>query len=250
METFFLACFAFGALFTLASVLLGVAGHAAGSHAGHLPHGGHDALVTGTPHAPAASDAAPALHAMHAAASPPATVPAAGLAGEPGQAPGSSAGLLWLAHLPLLNAAPVLALVTWLGATGYLLLRVTTWPLVAVSAAALLAGVAAALLMAAFLQKVLSGERVMDPREYRLEGTLARVTVSIPAGGTGEIVFTKAGRRRSEAARSLDGQPIARGTEVVIMRYARGVAGVQPWEALMASTAASTPAAPPAGHGV
>jgi membrane protein implicated in regulation of membrane protease activity len=245
VETLFLACFAFGALFTLASVLLGVAGHAAGGHAGHLPHGGHDALAPQALHSPPDLNASamPAAHAMHA------PTPAMGQAGELGQAPGSSTPLLWLAHLPLLNATPVLAFVTWLGAAGYLLLRVTAWPLLAVSAVALASGLVAALLMAAFLQKVLSGERVMDPREYRLEGTLARVTVGIPAGGTGEIVFTKAGRRRSEAARSLDGRPIARGTEVVIMRYARGIASVQPWEALLASTTASTSAAPPFGQG-
>jgi hypothetical protein len=44
METFFLACFVFGALFTLVSVLLGAASHAPGAdvgHFGHLGHGGH-----------------------------------------------------------------------------------------------------------------------------------------------------------------------------------------------------------------
>ena len=43
MENIFLACFAFGALFTLASVVLGFAGHGAahlGHGAAHLGHGG------------------------------------------------------------------------------------------------------------------------------------------------------------------------------------------------------------------
>jgi len=80
-----------------------------------------------------------------------------------------------------------------------------------------------------FLRMVLAGERTMDPATYRLEGTIARVTVGIPEGGTGEIVFTKAGARRSEAARSLSGRAVPRGTEVVVVEYERGVATVQPW---------------------
>jgi len=99
--------------------------------------------------------------------------------------------------------------------------------------AALLAGLAGAMLLGAFLRKVMAGEVTLDPRDYRLEGTLAKVTVSIPAGGVGEIVFTKAGRRRSEAARSVVGQAIPRGSEVVILRYERGAAHVQLWEQLL-----------------
>ena len=60
-------------------------------------------------------------------------------------------------------------------------------------------------LVARFLGLVLAGEREMDPDDYRLEGTVSQVTVSIPAGGTGEVVFSKAGARRSEAARAMGG---------------------------------------------
>jgi hypothetical protein len=55
------------------------------------------------------------------------------------------------------------------------------------------------------------------------------VTVRVPDHGTGEVVFSKAGLRRSEAARGLDGAAIPRGTEVVITQYADGFATVQPW---------------------
>lgn len=97
----------------------------------------------------------------------------------------------------------------------------------------MLAGLAAAALIAAFLRKLVAGSRALDPRDFRLVGTLARVTVTIPAGGVGEIVFSKAERRRSEAARGVDGQAVPRNTEVVIMDYARGVATVEPWDALL-----------------
>ncbi|MBX6341462.1 MAG: hypothetical protein IRY97_03315, partial [Thermomicrobiaceae bacterium] len=135
--------------------------------------------------------------------------------------------------VPLLNASSLLAFLTWFGAAGYLLLAVAGWPLLLVLPVAILAGLAAALLIGLFLGKIIGGERVMDPRAYRLEGTVARVTVSIPAGGVGEIVFTKAGARRSEAARSLIGRAIPRETEVVIVDYDRGVAAVQTLDELV-----------------
>lgn len=84
--------------------------------------------------------------------------------------------------------------------------------------------------IALFLARVRAGEREMDPEEYRLKGTVARVTVRIPPDGVGEIIFSKAGVRRSEAARSLRGEPIGRDTEVVIVEYVRGVAKVVPLE--------------------
>ena len=59
--------------------------------------------------------------------------------------------------------------------------------------------------------------------------TFCQVTVGIPAGGTGEIIFEKAGVRRSEAARAVNGTAIPRGSEVVITAYAKGFATVQPW---------------------
>jgi hypothetical protein len=89
--------------------------------------------------------------------------------------------------------------------------------------------------VARFLGLVLAGERVMDPEDYRLVGTVGQLTVSIPAGGTGEVMFTKGGTRRSEAARALGGGPIQRGSEVVVTNYEDGFATVQPWGEFMAA---------------
>lgn len=212
METLFLACFVFGALFTLASVALGMAHGAAhgtdGGPLGHLPHG------SDTAHA--VPDGAP-------------TQPGDGGHGEPGSGAPHKGGLHGPARLPLLNLSSVLAFVTWFGAAGYLALRFTASPLLAV-AGALLGGTAGAMAIALFLARVRAGEREMDPEEYRLKGTVARVTVRIPPDGVGEIIFSKAGVRRSEAARSLRGEPIGRDTEVVIVEYVRGVAKVVPLE--------------------
>jgi hypothetical protein len=81
-----------------------------------------------------------------------------------------------------------------------------------------------------FLVKVLlAGQTFMDPQDSRMEGTVARVTMPIHDGQIGEIVFSREGARRSEGARSSTGAPIARGTEVVIVRYEGGLAYVEPW---------------------
>jgi hypothetical protein len=66
--------------------------------------------------------------------------------------------------------------------------------------------------------------------DYYLPGTIARVLSPIRARGTGEIMYVKGGTRQVAAARSIDGEPIARGTEVVIVRYELGIAYVHPWD--------------------
>lgn len=198
METIFLVCFAFGALFTLVSVVLGVGGHGA-AHIGH----GHDFGHLGHPHA------------------------------ESGDRFGS---------LPLLSVSSIVGALTWFGAAGYLLLRLGDWALPAVVLGALIAGAVGWYLIARFLGLVLSGEREMDPADYRLEGTVGQVTVPIPAGGTGEVVFSKAGSRRSEAARAISGGPIPRGSEVVITTYVDGFATVQPWGEFIAARDKLAPA--------
>lgn len=221
METFFLVCFTFGALFTVASVALGFAGSA--MHAGHAG-GGH---AGGAGHGHVAGDHG-GHHSVHTD-------------GDGGHQ-----------VVPLLNVSSLLAFLTWFGAAGFLLLRYATWPAVFAVAGGVAGGLAGAVLIALFLGKVLAGEREMDPRDYRMEGTIARVTVTIPAGGTGEIVFSKAGRRRGEAARSLSGDPIPRGEDVVVIEYARGVAAVQPWDEFVArkQPEAVEQRTPPAGSGV
>jgi membrane protein implicated in regulation of membrane protease activity len=202
METVFLVCFAFGALFTAVSAVLGLAHTSVpGADVGHFGHLGHG------------------VHAPHGA-----RVPHVANAGHM---------RLPVPLLAILNASSVLAFLTWFGAAGYLALRFGGWTLAPALAVAVAAGLAGALLLGAFLNKVTAGEQVLDPRAFRLEGTLARVTVSVPAQGAGEVVFIKEGRTRSEAARSATGNPIPRGTEVVILRYDRGVAHVQPWDQLL-----------------
>jgi membrane protein implicated in regulation of membrane protease activity len=255
METFFLVCFVFGALFTLTSFFLGALGAGLG-HGVHLGHGGDAGPAGHFGHAEpvghgGAAHAPQGPHGLHVPHGP-----SDATGGE--QMGGVVSGHLgFLAQVPIFNLTALLGFLTWFGAAGFVLLRFGTWPLVAVLLVALFAGFVAALLLALFLRKLLEGERVMDPADYRLQGTLARVTVSIPATGVGEIIFIMAGARRSEAARSATGQPLARGTEVVILHHARGVAAVQPWRELLGrepddhpppAESTSAPALPTADH--
>jgi len=59
------------------------------------------------------------------------------------------------------------------------------------------------------------------------------VSMTIRENGTGEIIFPLGGSRRCSGARSSDGALIAKGTEVVIERYDKGIAYVKKWDELM-----------------
>jgi hypothetical protein len=81
-----------------------------------------------------------------------------------------------------------------------------------------------------FLSRVLiSPEESMDPADYEMTGVLGRVSVSIRDKGTGEIIYSQAGTRRTCGARGEDGNAITKGTEVVVTRYEKGIAFVRPW---------------------
>ena len=127
-----------------------------------------------------------------------------------------------------------MAFLTWFGGAGYILrVYYGAWLPLAVALAVLI-GVAGAAIVFAFLSRVLyASQTVLDPKDYYLPGTLARVSSPIRAGGTGEVIYSKGGTRQVAGARSLDGREIGRDNEVVIMRYERGLAYVQRWDDLM-----------------
>jgi hypothetical protein len=61
-------------------------------------------------------------------------------------------------------------------------------------------------------------------------GVLGRICSTIGKGGTGEIIFSQGGTRQTCVARSEDGEALARGAEVIVTRYERGIAYVRRWE--------------------
>ena len=81
-----------------------------------------------------------------------------------------------------------------------------------------------------FLSKVLiSGEECLDPADFEMVGVLGKLSVPIREGGTGELIYSQAGTRRVCGARSENGNIIAKGTEVVVTRYDKGIAYVRLW---------------------
>jgi hypothetical protein len=129
------------------------------------------------------------------------------------------------------NFASAMAFLAWFGGVGYLLSARGNFSRLAVLAAAVGAGLFGALLVFGFLAKVLlRNERELDAADFRMEGVLGRVTVPIREAGTGEIVYSQGGTRRSCGARSENGGGIVRGAEVVVTRYEAGIAYVRLWE--------------------
>ena len=82
---------------------------------------------------------------------------------------------------------------------------------------------------------LLRNEKNLDPSDYDMVGVLGRISSSIAAGGTGEIVYSQEGTRHTCGARSEDGGAITKGSEVVVTRYERGIAYVRRWEEIAAT---------------
>ncbi|HLH22714.1 MAG TPA: hypothetical protein VK066_09335 [Chloroflexota bacterium] len=199
LSAMFLGCFVFGFVAVLASFLLG------GLHGFHV--GGVHLDLPGQ-HV--------AAHGAHAAVH-------GGDVGHHGG--GSDEGLF-----PI-NPTTVLTFLTWFGGAGFILRNY--YGLVALLSLALAAliGLAGGAIVFWFLLKVmLPGQTVMLQADYDPVGSVGRLTMPIRPGGVGEVVYRRGGTRRSAGARSLDGRALDKGAEVVIARYERGLAYVQPWD--------------------
>ncbi|HWC17683.1 MAG TPA: NfeD family protein [Terriglobales bacterium] len=138
------------------------------------------------------------------------------------------------------NSFSLMAFLTWFGGMGYLLTRYSTlWMGLALLLATAAGLVGAGIVFWFFARVLLKHDVGIDAAEYEMIGVLGRVSSSIRSKGTGEIVFEQVGTRRSCGARSEDGSPIAKGTEVVVTRYERGIAYVRTWDEIAGEAEAS-----------
>ena len=224
-ELFFLVCFVVGFSFSVLSFVGGLhkfhlphhtpfggAAHGGGMHGGGTPAGGmHGAAGNVGVHGPSTSGAGGAHgHSMHHA--------------------GSGA-----AHFPFINPMTFAAFLTWFGGTGFLLVHLRHVWIFAGLALSSAAGLAASSVVFLFVAKVLmKHDKDLDPVDYEMVGVLGRVSVTVRPGGTGEIIFDQEGVRKPCAARSdsNNGAALAKGEEVIVTRYERGVAYVRRWEEL------------------
>jgi hypothetical protein len=205
---FYLVCFAVGFCFSFFSFVFG------GARTGrlHLPHfhghaGGHLPSATGG-HGSAAGHASTA----------------GSVAGPKGAQAQQSSGV------SPFNTVTLMAFLAWFGGTGYLLTRYSALWVGFGLLLSIAVGLVGGGIVFAFLSKVLiSPDEEMDPADYEMVGVLGWVCSGIREGGTGEIIYTQMGTRRVCGARSDDGAAVAKGAEVVVTRYEKGIAYVRLW---------------------
>lgn len=209
---FYLICFAVGFCFSFFSFIFG------GSRFGrlHLPHfHGH-----GIGHVPVAHG--PVSHSPVGGAKVGGTV----------QSGGSGAAQRGVSVSPF-NPPVLAAFLAWFGGTGYLLTRFSALWVGMGLIAAVLSGLVGGGIIFLFISKVLiSQDECLDPADFEMVGVLGRLSVPIREGGTGELIYSQAGTRRVCGARSEDGAAIAKGIEVVVTRYEKGIAYVRLWSEL------------------
>jgi membrane protein implicated in regulation of membrane protease activity len=134
-------------------------------------------------------------------------------------------------ELPFFNFGTIAAFLAWFGGTGYLLQHYYSVWFVVTLGVAIVSGIGAASVVFWFLAKVLMArEASLDPADYDMVGVLGKLSIPIRSGGTGELIYSQEGTRRVAGARSEDGVPIAKGAEVIVTRYEKGIAYVRLWE--------------------
>jgi membrane protein implicated in regulation of membrane protease activity len=200
---FYLTCFAVGFLLSAISFIAG--GMRWQLHLPHFPHaGGHvGAGHAGAGHAPAAANgnAAAGGHTGHHATVSP------------------------------FNFITMTAFLAWFGGTGFLITRFSSIWFALGLLIALGAGLFGAAIVFLFLTRVLiSHEENMDSADYEMVGVLGRISMPIRENGTGEIIYSQAGTRRTCGARSENGNALEKGEEIVVTRYDKGIAYVRLWE--------------------
>ena len=133
-----------------------------------------------------------------------------------------------------LNLSTILMFLTWFGGTGYLMTRYHSAAATVAFMAAVIVGFIGGALMYLWIARVfVANERPLRDADFQMVGVLGKLSVRIrEEGGTGELIYSQQGTRRSCGARSESGAHIERGTEVVVMRYENGIAYVRPWQEL------------------
>src|SRR3984957_10125926 len=196
---FYLTCFAVGFLLSAISFIAG--GMRWQLHLPHFPHaGGH----IGDGHGPVAH----------------------GQAGN-----GSTGNTGNQASVSPFNFITLTAFLAWFGGTGFLITRFSSVWFALGLMIALGAGLSGAAIVFLFLTRVLiSHEENMDAADYEMVGVLGRISLPIRVEGTGEIIYSQAGTRRTCGARSESGNAIEKGAEIMVARYEKGIAYVKRWE--------------------
>jgi hypothetical protein len=131
-------------------------------------------------------------------------------------------GTPWIARI---NITAIVLFLAIFGGVGLLLEDKHQLSSILAGAIAAGCGLAGSAVVNRLLGAMMAREKPLEPVTFT--GMLAQVTMPIrDGGGTGEIVYTLDGTRRCSGARSDDGRGINKGSEVVIVRYDKGIAYV------------------------
>jgi membrane protein implicated in regulation of membrane protease activity len=196
---FYLICFAIGFLLSAISFIAG--GMRWHLHLPHFPHGGGHG---GAGHAPMAQ-------------------PDAGKGAPPHTGHGQAVSPF--------NFVTLTAFLAWFGGTGFLITRFSSIWFALGLLIAFGSGLFGAAIVFLFLTRVLiSREENMDSADYEMVGVLGRISMGVRENGTGEIIYSQAGTRRTCGARSENGGALEKGAEIMVARYEKGIAYVKRWE--------------------
>ena len=231
----FIGCFVVSGTFLVLSSLFGF-GHGHFFHFGHIGHVGHVGHAGSIGHAVGHASgvihhALPQGHAAGQGAHPAAHTSAASSQSAATQVAGDPP--IWTTVLGYLNLYAIMAFLFWFGLIGYVLHNLTNFGSLSAFLGALLVGIVGAVLVNIAMSRLMGrgDDGVLTSENSEMVGTIATVSMSIRAGGIGEVIYTKgAGGRKSIGARSLDGLEIPRDAEVVIVGYEKGIAQVQTWD--------------------
>jgi len=117
------------------------------------------------------------------------------------------------------------------GAAGYLATKYSQYDTIIVLVAAFVAAAAGWIGLTVLMAKWALRGSLNDPQEEieELQGTVATVTRAISPTELGEIAYSFRGSPTRAPARSIAGDAVPAGTEVVIDRLDNGVADVELW---------------------
>ena len=135
------------------------------------------------------------------------------------------------AHISPFSISTISAFLAWFGGAGYLLTRFTH--LTALLDLLLAAGfglTGGGIIFVAIGRYVMPQLTELRQEDFQIQGTVGHLSVTIPAGAVGEIVYSLGGTQQVDSARSLSGEAIERGTEVVVLRRENGIAFVERWD--------------------
>jgi hypothetical protein len=210
LEAVFVFCFVFGVATSILSFLMGSLHGVDGNHSLFGGHGGGEVGGHGSGGVAAGGHSGEIAHGNSAA-----------------HESGADARI---GQISPFNLQTITVFLAFFGGVGWVLDEwIGVAPAVALIAG-VVAGVAGGAVVFWFLVKVLlAGQRFMDPADAHMEGTVGSVTRTIGTTTTGEIVYSRDGSRHSAGARSATGVAIPIGTEIVVVRYEKGIAYVEPW---------------------